>query len=351
MAGNSFGSIYRITTFGESHGGGVGVIVDGCPPGIEITEAEIQKELNRRKPGQSDITTPRKEADLIHILSGVFEGKTTGTPISMVLYNENTKSEDYNNIKDAYRPGHADWSYQQKYGIRDWRGSGRASGRETAGRVAAGAIARKFLEAQGVNFTAYTLEAGGIRCNEYDPSVIESNPLRACDMKAAAEMEKLVIKLKDAGDSTGGIVECRVEGVPAGLGEPVFDKIEADLAKGMLSLGAIRGFEIGDGFAVVSRRGSENNDWRDENGFISNHAGGTLGGITTGQPIIFRVAVKPTASISVPQKAVNKAGEAITIETHGRHDPIICPRMVPVVESMAALVIMDHLLRQRTFGS
>ncbi|MDA3851961.1 MAG: chorismate synthase [Spirochaetaceae bacterium] len=348
MAGNSFGNLFRITTFGESHGGGVGVILDGCPPGIEITEEEIQKELNRRKPGQSDLTTPRKESDKINILSGVFEGKTTGTPLMMVLYNKNVKSEDYNNIKDAFRPGHADWSYQKKYGIRDWRGSGRASGRETAGRVAAGAIAKKFLSQQGIQFTAYTLQAAGIRCKEYLPEEIENNPLRACDPKAAKEMEKLVIELKDKGDSTGGIVECRIEGVPPGLGEPVFDKIEADLAKGMLSLGAIRGFEIGDGFSVVDRRGSENNDWRDESGFLSNHAGGTLGGITTGQTILFRVAVKPTASISVPQKAVNIKGEALTIETHGRHDPIICPRMVPVVESMAALVIMDHLMRQKS---
>lgn len=348
MAGNSFGSIFRISTFGESHGGGVGVILDGCPPGIEIDEKDIQKELDRRKPGQSDITTPRKESDKITILSGVFEGKTTGTSLAMILYNQNTKSEDYNNIKDAFRPGHADWTYHEKYGIRDWRGSGRASGRETAGRVAAGAIARKYLKALGIEFTAYTLEAAGIRCQSYNPDVIEKNPIRACDMKAAAEMEKIILELKEAGDSTGGIVECRIEGVPAGLGEPVFDKLEADLAKGMLSLGAVRGFEIGDGFAVTRRRGSENNDWRDESGFLSNHAGGTLGGISTGQPIIIRVAVKPTASISIPQKAMNKEGEALVIETHGRHDPIICPRMVPVVESMAALVIMDHFLRQKT---
>jgi len=348
MAGNSFGSIFRISTFGESHGGGVGVILDGCPPGIEIDEKDIQKELDRRKPGQSDITTPRKESDKITILSGVFEGKTTGTSLAMILYNQNTKSEDYNDIKDAFRPGHADWTYHEKYGIRDWRGSGRASGRETAGRVAAGAIARKYLKSQGIEFTAYTLEAAGIRCQSYHPEVIEKNPIRACDMKAAGEMEKIILELKEAGDSTGGIVECRIEGVPAGLGEPVFDKLEADLAKAMLSVGAIRGFEIGDGFEVARRRGSENNDWRDESGFLSNHAGGTLGGISTGQPIILRVAVKPTASISVPQKAMNKKGEALVIETHGRHDPIICPRIVPVVESMAALVIMDHYLRQKT---
>lgn len=323
-------------------------MLDGCPPGLELKDEDIQKELNRRKPGQSDVTTPRKESDKVSILSGVFEGKTTGTPIMMVLFNENTKSEDYNDIKNAYRPGHADWTYQQKYGIRDWRGSGRASGRETAGRVAAGAVARKFLKQKGIFFTAYTLEAGGIRCGEYKPEVIEQNPLRACDLKAAAEMEKLILELKDLGDSTGGIVECRIEGVPPGLGEPVFDKLEADLAKGMLSLGAVRGFEIGDGFAVTGRRGSENNDNRDPSGFRSNHAGGTLGGISTGQEIQFRVAVKPTASISLPQETVNLQGEAVTIETHGRHDPIICPRMVPVIESMAALVIMDHLLRQRT---
>lgn len=350
MAGNSFGQLFRISTFGESHGGGVGVVLDGCPPGLELCEEDIQKELNRRKPGQSDVTTPRKESDIVQILSGVFQGKTTGTPIMMVLFNENTRSEDYHDILNAYRPGHADWTYQQKYGIRDWRGSGRASGRETAGRVAAGAVAKKLLAQQGVDFTAYTLEVGGIHCKEYKPELIEDNPMRACDPQAAKEMEALVRDLADKGDSTGGIVECRINGVPPGLGEPVFDKLEADLAKGMLSLGAVRGFEIGDGFEVVSRKGSENNDWRDKSGFLTNHAGGTLGGISTGQEILFRVAVKPTASISLPQKTVDMDGNEKTIETHGRHDPVICPRMVPVVESMAALVIMDHLLRQKTLG-
>lgn len=349
MAGNTFGTAFRITTFGESHGEGVGVIVDGVPPGIELSEADIQPEMDRRKPGQSDLTTPRKESDTVTILSGVFEGKTTGTPLTMLLRNTNTISDDYNDVKDKYRPGHADYTYQQKYGIRDWRGSGRASGRETAGRVAAGALAKKFLREQGITLRAYTLAAAGIRCRRYQPEQIESNPMRACDPEAAREMAAAVEQLIKEGNSAGGIIECRIEGVPPGLGEPVFDKLEADLGKGILSIGAVKGFEIGEGFACAGMKGTEHNDGMDRSGFLSNHAGGITGGISTGQEIIFRAAVKPTASISAPQQTVDLRGRETEIRTEGRHDPIICPRIIPVMEAMAALVLTDHLLRARAF--
>lgn len=346
MPGNTFGQFFRITTFGESHGGAVGVVLDGMTPGIELSEADVQKQLDRRKPGQSSVTTPRKEPDIVHILSGVFEGKTTGTPILMILYNQDQKPEAYDAIKNLYRPGHADFTYLAKYGIRDYRGSGRASGRETSGRVAAGAVARKLLEARGVRIVAYTLMAGGIACERFDPAVIEQNPMRACDLEAARRMVELVERLAAEGDSCGGIVECRIDGVPAGLGDPVFDKLEADLAKAIMSIGAVKGFEVGSGFRAASLRGSEHNDWRDETGWLSNNAGGILGGISTGQQIVFRCAVKPTSSISKPQKTTDVHGNPRMIETHGRHDPCICPRIVPVVEAMACLVLEDHFRRQ-----
>lgn len=345
MGGSIFGSSFRVSTFGESHGGGVGVIVDGLPAGIPIQVEEIQRELNRRKPGQSEFTTPRTESDRIHLLSGVFEGRTTGTSIGMVLYNENTRPSDYDNIKEVYRPGHADWSYEAKYGFRDWRGSGRASGRETAARVAAGAIARKWLSRLGIRVLAYTKEAAGVVCRDFDPAVIEENPFRACDAEAAKEMETVVRGIAEQKDSAGGIVECRIEGVPAGLGEPVFDKLDADLAKAALSVGAVKGFEVGLGFRAARMRGSEHNDRMSPDGFETNHSGGILGGISTGAPILFRVAVKPTSSISLPQKTVNREGEEVEIVIEGRHDPIICPRIVPVIESMAVLVLADHYLR------
>ena len=345
MAGNTFGTAFRITTFGESHGKSVGVIVDGVPPGIALSEADIQPEMDRRKPGQSDMTTPRKESDTVTISSGIFEGKTTGTPLMMILHNTNTISSDYNDVKDKYRPGHADYTYQQKYGIRDWRGSGRASGRETAGRVAAGALAKKILKEKGITIQAYTLAAAGVRCEKFMPEQIESNPMRACDPDAAIRMQKIVEKLIKEGNSAGGIIECRINGVPAGLGEPVFDKLEADLGKGILSIGAVKGFEIGEGFSCADMKGSEHNDDMDKNGFVTNHAGGITGGITTGQEIIFRAAVKPTASISSIQHTVDINGKETEIRTEGRHDPIICPRIIPVMESMAAIVLVDHLLR------
>ena len=346
MSGSSFGQIFRVSTFGESHGKGVGVIIDGVTPGIEIDETYIQNQLDRRKPGQSSITTQRKESDKIHILSGIFEGKTTGTPMGLILYNEDQISSDYNAIKDLFRPGHADYTYLQKYGIRDHRGSGRASGRETSARVAAGAVAMKILDSKGINITAYTIRAAGISCNERNLDIIEKNNLRACDSKAAMEMEKKIITLSDEGDSVGGIVECLIRGVKPGLGEPVFDKIDAELAKAMISLGAVKAIEFGSGFSSADMKGSEHNDGMDSKGFKTNHAGGIIGGITTGEDIIFRIAVKPTSSISKEQKTIDIKGKEKPIKTEGRHDPCICPRIVPVVEAMTALVLIDMYKRQ-----
>lgn len=346
MSGNSFGQLFKVTTFGESHGKGVGVIIDGVTPGVEINETDIQNQLDRRKPGQSDITTQRKESDKIHILSGIFEGKTTGTPMGLILYNEDQISSDYNTIKDLFRPGHADFTYLQKYGIRDHRGSGRASGRETSARVAAGAVALKILNSKGIHITAYTIKAAGISCTERNLDVIEKNNLRACDSNAAKEMEKRIISLSEEGDSAGGIVECLIRGIKPGLGEPVFDKIDAELAKAMVSLGAVKAIEFGSGFDCADMKGSEHNDGMDKNGFTTNNAGGIVGGITTGEDIIFRIAVKPTSSISRQQSTVNIQGEENTIITEGRHDPCICPRIVPVVEAMAALVLIDMHKRQ-----
>lgn len=346
MSGSSFGKIFKITTFGESHGKGVGVVIDGVTPGIEIDEADIQYQLDRRKPGQSSITTGRKESDKIHILSGVFEGKTTGTPMGLILYNEDQISSDYNSIKDLFRPGHADFTYLQKYGIRDYRGSGRASGRETSARVAAGAVAMKILKSKGINITAYTIKAAGINCVERDLEAIENNNMRACDSKAAEQMEKRIVALIDEGDSAGGIVECIVTGVSPGLGEPVFDKIDAELAKAMVSLGAVKAIEFGSGFACADMKGSEHNDDMDKNGFKTNNAGGIIGGITTGEDIIFRIAVKPTSSISKEQATVNINGKEQSVKTEGRHDPCICPRIIPVVEAMTALVLIDMYKRE-----
>lgn len=346
MAGSSFGTLFRISTFGESHGGAVGVVVDGATPGVELGEADIQVQLDRRKGGQSAASTPRAEADVANILSGVFEGKTTGTPILIILYNKDARSSAYDEVKGLFRPGHADYTYLAKYGIRDWRGSGRASGRETAGRVAAGAVARKLLSARGVKILGYTKRVAGIECESFDPDVIEKNGLRACDAAAAERMMAEVEKVKADSDSVGGIVECRVTGVPAGLGEPVFDKLDAELAKAMLSIGAVKGIEFGAGFAAADLRGSQHNDWMDSNGFITNNAGGILGGISSGEEIVFRVVVKPTSSIASLQRTVNIEGKEVEVRTEGRHDVCICPRIVPVVEAMTALVLEDHFKRQ-----
>ncbi|MCZ8512134.1 chorismate synthase [Paenibacillus filicis] len=346
MSGNTYGEIFKITTFGESHGEAVGVVVDGVTPGVELNELYIQAQMDRRKPGQSSVTSPRKEYDVIRILSGIFEGKTTGTPLFIMLHNKDMRPEAYDDIRHHFRPGHADFTYLKKYGIRDYRGSGRASGRETAGRVAAGAVARKMLELRGVRVLAYTKVIGGIACRTFDESEIERNEVRACDPEAAARMADKIKQLSSIGDSCGGIVECRIQGVIPGLGEPVFDKLDAELAKAMLSIGSIKGVEFGAGFAVADMLGSEHNDAMDRSGFLSNHAGGILGGISTGQEIVFRVAVKPTSSISVPQKTLDTSGAERIIETRGRHDPCICPRIVPVVEAMACLVLEDLYKRQ-----
>ncbi|MCR2805193.1 chorismate synthase [Paenibacillus soyae] len=346
MAGNTFGDAFRITTFGESHGASIGVIIDGVTPGVEIDEKDIQVQMDRRKPGQSSVTTPRKESDTVHILSGVFEGKTTGTPLAVILHNHDMRPEAYSDIQQAFRPGHADFTYLQKYGIRDHRGSGRASGRETAARVAGGAVARKLLERRGVSIVAYTKELGGIKCQTFDEQSIEKNPVRACDPVAAVEMVKRVEQLAAEGNSCGGIVECRIRGVVPGLGEPVFDKLDAELAKAMLSIGAVKGIEFGAGFAAAEMLGSEHNDEMNADGFVTNNAGGIIGGISTGQEIVFRVAVKPTSSISLPQQTMNVRGEEQEIRTIGRHDPSICPRIIPVVEAMACLVLEDHYKRQ-----
>ncbi len=356
MAGNSFGQLFRITTFGESHGGCVGVVVDGCPPGIEISEHEIQKELDRRKPGQSEITTPRKEEDEIKIMSGYFEGKTTGTPILLLAYNKDIRPEDYQEMKDLFRPGHADFTYSQKYGFRDWHGSGRASARETLARVAAGAIAKKYLkENLGIEILSFVSQVGDIKAdmdiNNVTLNQIEANIVRCPDTEKAKEMITLIEKVKADGDSVGGVITGVIKNVPAGLGEPVFDKLNADLGKGMLSINAVKGFEIGSGFSGVSMRGSEHNDvFVNGGGKIktkTNFAGGTLGGISNGENIYFRVAFKPVSTISKKQKTVNLKGEESELEAAGRHDPCVLPRAVPIVDAMSALVIIDHYLRHK----
>lgn len=350
MAGSSFGTIFRITTWGESHGKGLGVVVDGCPAGLPLDENDIQKFLNRRKPGQSKFTTPRKEDDAVEILSGVFEGKTTGTPISLVVYNQNQKSKDYSEIASYYRPGHADYTFDQKYGFRDYRGGGRSSGRETIGRVAAGAIAVKILNQLGITFLTYTRSIGpiSISSQNFDAAQINENPLYMPDADAAENAENYLNACIAEQNSSGGIVECIIKGVPAGLGDPVFEKLNANLAKAVMSIGAVKGFEIGDGFDVAKATGKNNNDafrlGADGRPVKStNHAGGILGGMSDGSDIILRAAIKPTPSIAATQQTVNKNGEEIDVSIKGRHDPIIVPRAVVVVESMAAITLVDAL--------
>jgi len=361
MAGNTFGQLFRITTFGESHGGAVGVVVDGCPPGLAITEADIQVQLDRRRPGQSSITTPRQEQDFIQILSGISDGLTTGTPIMLLAHNKDARPEDYAELKNLYRPGHADYTFSKKYGIRDWKGSGRASARETLGRVAAGAIAEKYLrEKLGIEFISYVEQVGDIKTdidfNAVTAADIESNIVRCPDQEAAAKMIKLIEAVRDEGDSVGGVVRGVIKGVPVGLGEPVFDKLPADLAKAMMSINAVKGFEIGSGFAGVSLRGSQHNDefYVDEHEQVrtrTNHAGGTLGGISNGETIYFRVAIKPVSTIKQRQQTINTDNQAVALEATGRHDPCVLPRAIPIVDAMAALVIMDHYLRQKAQNS
>jgi len=361
MPGNSFGQLFRITTFGESHGEAIGVIVDGCPPGLALSEKDIQPDLDRRKPGQSKITTTRNEADLIHILSGVFNGKTTGTPIMLIAYNKDAKSSDYEKLKDLYRPSHADYTYELKYGIRDWRGSGRASARETLARVAAGAIAKKYLaEKCGVQFLSHVLQVGtvssSIAMDKVTAKAIDASLVRCPDKGASDKMLKLIEQVRKEGDSVGGIIHGLIRNVPAGLGEPVFDKLPADLGKAMLSINAVKGFDIGSGFEGSTMRGSEHNDEflpQTPKGALSkittktNNSGGTLGGISTGQDIHFRVAFKPVASIALEQDTVTRSGKATKLKVEGRHDPCVLPRAVPIVDAMAALVLMDHYLRHK----
>lgn len=356
MAGNSFGQLFKITTCGESHGGAIAVIVDGCPAGFALSAPDIQAELDRRRPGQSPIVSSRKEEDVIHILSGVFEGKTTGTPILLAAYNTDMRPQDYEDLKHLYRPSHADFTYTIKYGRRDFRGSGRSSARETLARVAAGAIAKKYLkESLNIEILSYVEQVGDIRTDiDYrlvKQSTIEQNSIRCPDQAIAEKMIALVEQIRDEEDSIGGVIRGIIRGTPAGLGEPVFDKLSADLGKAMLSINAVKGFEIGSGFAGVGMRGSEHND-----AFIlkqaqittqTNHAGGVLGGISTGEDIYFRVAFKPVATIGKAQQTLNVDNQEITFSAKGRHDPCVLPRAVPIVDAMAALVIMDHYLRHK----
>lgn len=349
--GNSIGTLFRVTTFGESHGGALGCVIDGCPPKLEISEAEIQHELNRRRPGQSAVTTSRQEADRVKILSGIFEGKTLGTPIAMIIENTDMRSLDYEKLKDVFRPGHADFTWQMKYGFRDYRGGGRSSGRETASRVMAGAVAKKLLLQEKIKIFAYASQIGPIKGERVDFDFIEKNLVRAADRKKAAAMEKYILKAKESGDSVGGVVEIIIKNTPIGLGEPVFDKLNADLAKAIISIPTVKGIEFGSGFGVALKKGSEQNDPFTIRGgkfkIAKNDAGGISGGISTGEDIVIRVAVKPPSSISKEQKTVTNSREKIKLSVTGRHDPCIIPRFIPVAEAMAALVLADHLLRFR----
>jgi chorismate synthase len=355
--GNTFGRLFRVTTFGESHGGGVGVVIDGCPPRIEISEADIQRELDRRRPGQSKLTTQRKEEDRCEILSGIFEGRTLGTPIAILVRNKDARPEDYSEIARKFRPSHADYTYDAKYGIRNWQGGGRASARETIGRVAAGAIAKKTLSTlyADLEVIAYVTQIHEITAKINRSAVrmsdVEKNVVRCPDAAAAKKMTALVEQIRDAGDSVGGIIECVARGIPPGLGEPVFDKVEADLAKAMLSIPAAKGFEIGSGFTATKMRGSQHNDAFEIRvgriATVTNNSGGVQGGISNGEEIYFRVAFKPPATIALQQKTVSSSKEQTALEARGRHDPCVLPRAVPIVEAMAALVLCDQALLQR----
>lgn len=354
MAGSIFGTHFRIETFGESHGEGLGVVIDGCPAGLSLCAEDIQLYLNRRKPGQSKFATPRKEADAVEILSGVFEGKTTGTPIALLVRNTSQRSSDYSEIASYYRPGHADFTFDAKYGFRDYRGGGRSSGRETIGRVAAGAIACKILQELGITVCAYTKAIGPVEASmeQFDPDAIFTTPTAMPDRKASEEAEAYLSGCMEQKDSCGGVIECRIDGVPAGIGEPVFDKLDASLAKAVMSIGAVKAFEIGDGTKVARMHGSENNDcFCIKDGRVikeTNHSGGILGGISDGSQILLRAYVKPTPSIFQSQHTVNKAGEEIDIQIKGRHDPVIMPRAVVVVEAMTALTVLDLMMDNMT---
>jgi chorismate synthase len=350
MSGNSFGTLFTVTSFGESHGAAIGCVVDGCPPGMTLSEADLQHDLDRRKPGTSRHVTQRRESDTVEILSGVFEGRTTGTPIALLIRNEDQRSKDYGNIAETFRPGHADYTYWQKYGTRDYRGGGRSSARETAARVAAGAIAKKWLnEKYGVVIRGFVARIGEIEVpfRSWDDLDAEGNSFFAPDASYVPRLEEYMDALRKSGDSIGAKLTVIAQSVPVGLGEPVFDRLDADIAHALMSINAVKGVEIGAGFASAMQRGSEHGDELTPQGFLSNNAGGILGGISTGQDIVAHFAVKPTSSIRLPRRSINKAGEPVTVETHGRHDPCVGIRATPIAEAMLALVLMDHALRHR----
>ncbi len=347
MSGNTLGKLFTVTSFGESHGPALGCIVDGCPPGMELSEADLQKDLDRRKPGTSRHTTQRREADQVKILSGVFEGRTTGTPIGLLIENTDQRSKDYSNIADSFRPGHADYTYLQKYGVRDYRGGGRSSARETAMRVAAGAVAKKYLAGIGVEVRGYLSQLGPVCAEQVVWEEIERNPFFCPDPAKVEAMESYMDQLRKSGDSVGARLTVVARGVPVGLGEPVFDRLDAELAHALMSINAVKGVEIGDGFAVVNQSGTEHRDEMTPAGFLSNHAGGILGGISTGQDIVAHIALKPTSSLRIPGDSVDRHGQPIEVVTKGRHDPCVGIRATPIAEAMMALVLVDHLLRQR----
>ncbi|PSJ48050.1 chorismate synthase [Zobellella endophytica] len=347
MAGNSIGTLFRVSTFGESHGPALGAVVDGVPPGLELGEEDLQQDLDRRKPGTSRFTTQRREADQVKILSGVFEGKTTGTSIGLLIENTDQRSQDYSAIKDLFRPGHADYTYHQKYGVRDYRGGGRSSARETAMRVAAGAIAKKVLARFGVSIFAHLTQLGPIKAEAFDQGIIETNPFFFADADKLEQLDDYMRELKKEGNSIGAKIQVVARGVPVGLGEPVFDRLDADIAHALMSINAVKGVEIGDGFAVVEQKGSEHRDELTPEGFTSNHAGGVLGGISSGQDIVASIALKPTSSIMVPGKTIDVHGNPTEMVTRGRHDPCVGIRAVPIAEAMLAIVLLDHLLLNR----
>ena len=348
MSGNTFGTLFTVTSFGESHGPAIGCVVDGCPPGLELCEADIQIDLDRRKPGTSRHVTQRREPDTVEILSGVFQGETTGTPIGLLIRNEDQRSKDYGNIAESFRPGHADYAYTQKYGFRDYRGGGRSSARETAVRVAAGAIARKWLSQRfGVSIQGWMSQLGPIEIPFVDAAQIAQNPFFAPNAEIVPELEAYMDTLRKDGDSVGAAICVAAKGVPAGWGEPVFDRLDAEIAYAMMGINAVKGVEVGAGFASIVQKGSEHGDEMTPQGFLSNNAGGVLGGISTGQDILVRMAIKPTSSIRLPRRSVNLAGEPVMVETHGRHDPCVGIRATPIAEAMLALVLADHALRHR----
>jgi chorismate synthase len=348
MSGNTIGKLFTVTSFGESHGPAIGCIVDGCPPGLALTEADLQEDLDRRKPGTSRHTTQRREADEVKILSGVFEGRTTGTPIGLLIENTDQRSKDYSEIADTFRPGHADYTYQQKYGFRDYRGGGRSSARETAMRVAAGGIAKKYLKEQaGIEIRGYLSQLGPIKIAKLDWTIIDSNPFFCPDADKVPEMEAYMDALRKEGESIGARIEVVATNVPPGLGEPVFDRLDADLAHALMSINAVKGVEIGDGFNCINSKGTRFRDEMTPEGFLSNHAGGILGGISSGQAITASIALKPTSSLRLPGKSINQQGAAIELVTKGRHDPCVGIRATPIAEAMMAIVLMDHFLRHR----